>query len=67
MKKISLCIAAALFGLAHVSFVVAEGTQQLSADVLIAPLIAAEHLLLQRRMHEPSKTRQPQYINYSFS
>ena len=40
MKKISLCIAAALFGLAHVSFVVAEGTQQLSAEQSARPLSA---------------------------
>ena len=38
MKKNSLCIAAALFGLAHVSFVVAEGTQQLSAEQSARPL-----------------------------
>ena len=40
MKKNSLCIAAALFGLAHVSFVVAEGTQQLSAEQSARPLSA---------------------------
>ena len=40
MKKISLCIAAALFGLAHVSFVVAEDTQQLSAEQSARPLSA---------------------------
>ena len=40
MKKSSLCIAAALFGLAHVSFVVAEGTQQLSAEQSARPLSA---------------------------
>ena len=40
MKKISLSIAAALFGLAHVSFVVAEGTQQLSAEQSARPLSA---------------------------
>ena len=40
MKKISLCITAALFGLAHVSFVVAEGTQQLSAEQSARPLSA---------------------------
>ncbi len=40
MKKNSLCIAAALFGLAHASFVVAEGTQQLSAEQSARPLSA---------------------------
>ena len=41
--------------------------RKLKADVLIAPLIAAEYLLLQRRVDEPNQTRQPLYINYSFS
>ena len=40
MKKKSLCIAAALFGLAHASFVVAEGAQQLSAEQSARPLSA---------------------------
>ena len=40
MKKNSLCIAAALFGLAHLPFVVAEGTQQLSAEQSARPLSA---------------------------
>ena len=32
MKKNSLCVATALFGLDHASVVVAEGAQQLSAE-----------------------------------
>ena len=32
MKKNSLCVVAALFGLAHSSVVVAEGAEQLAAE-----------------------------------
>ena len=40
MKKNSLFVAAALFGLAYSSFVVAEGAQQLSAEQSARPLSA---------------------------
>ena len=40
MKKYSLCVAAALFGLAHASLVLAEGAQQLSAEQSARPLSA---------------------------
>ena len=40
MKKNRLCIAAALFGLAHASVVVAGGTQQLAAEQSARPLSA---------------------------
>ena len=38
MKKNSLFVAAALFGLAYASFVAAEGAQQLSAEQSAHPL-----------------------------
>ena len=40
MKKNSLCVAAALFGLAHASVVVVEGAQQLAAEQSARPLSA---------------------------
>ena len=40
MKMKSLCVAAALFGLAHAPFVAAEGAQQLSAEQSARPLSA---------------------------
>ena len=40
MKKNSLCIAAALFGLAHASVILAEGAQRLSAEQSVRPLSA---------------------------
>ena len=40
MKKNSLCVAIALFGLAQASFLVAEGIQQLSAEQSARPLSA---------------------------
>jgi len=40
MKKNSLCVAVALFGLAQASFVVAEGARQLSAEQSARPLSA---------------------------
>ena len=47
----------------EVAGVVVSRHRKLKADVLIAPLIAAEYLLLQRRIHEPNQIRQPLYIN----
>ena len=40
MKKNSLCVVAALFGLAHTSVVVAEGPQQLAVEQSARPLSA---------------------------
>ena len=40
MKKNSLCIAAALFGLAHASVILAESAQRLSAEQSVRPLSA---------------------------
>ena len=40
MKKNSLCVVAALSGLAHASVVVAEGAQQLAAEQSARPLSA---------------------------
>ena len=40
MKNNSLCVAAALFGLAHASVVVAGGDQQLAAEQSARPLSA---------------------------